>query len=122
MLEQSWKKVYSRTTTKSIPLLQPEHGFSQQNGLERGQIQDWYPNERMVVVPVCLNSDVALQGAWVLYCINWGKGYESLPLLAFRREFDHAVFLEYSKESKLSMSHLGIWNISSDVYDDTKHY
>ena len=42
VLEQSWKKVYSRTTTKSIPLLQPEHGFCQ--------------HEKMVVVPVCLNG------------------------------------------------------------------
>ena len=50
------KKVYSRKTTKSIPLLQPEHGFCRQNGPERGQIQDWYPNEKMVVVSVCLNG------------------------------------------------------------------
>ena len=55
MLEQIWKKVHSRTTTKFISLLQPEHGFCQQNGPERGQVQDWYPNEKMVVVPVCLN-------------------------------------------------------------------
>ena len=39
-LEQSWKKVYSTATTKSIPLLQP----------------DWYPNERMVVVPISFNG------------------------------------------------------------------
>ena len=52
MLEQSQKKLYSTTTAKSIPLLQPEHGFCQQNGLECGQVQDWYPNEKMVVVPV----------------------------------------------------------------------
>ena len=52
MLEQSQKKLYSTTTVKSIPLLQPEHGFCQQNGLECGQVQDWYPNEKMVVVPV----------------------------------------------------------------------
>ena len=45
MLQQSWKKVYSRTTTKSNPLLQPEHGFCQQNGPERGKLQDWYPDE-----------------------------------------------------------------------------
>ena len=61
MLEQSWKKVYSRTTTKSILLLQPKHGFFPQNGPERGQVQDWYPNEKMMVVPVCLNArDVVL--------------------------------------------------------------
>ena len=56
MLEQSLKKVYSRTKTKVVPLLQPEHGFCQQNGPERGQVQDWYPNEKMVVVPSCLNG------------------------------------------------------------------
>ena len=32
------KKISSRTTTKSVPLLQPEHGFCQQNGPERGQL------------------------------------------------------------------------------------
>ena len=42
--------------TKPILLLQLEHGFYQQNGPEHGQIQDWYPNEKMVVVPVCLNK------------------------------------------------------------------
>ena len=56
MLEQISKKVYWRTTTKSVPLLQPEHGFCQQNGPESGQLHDWYPNEKMVVVPVYLNG------------------------------------------------------------------
>ena len=32
------KKKNSRTTTKSVPLLQPEHGFCQQNGPERDQV------------------------------------------------------------------------------------
>ena len=62
MLEQSQKKLYSTTTVKSIPLLQPEHGFCQQNGLECGQVQDWYPNEKMVVVPVCLNGRCCSSG------------------------------------------------------------
>ena len=53
---QSWKKVYSRATTKSTPQVQPEHWFCQMNGPERGQVQNWYPNEKMVVVPVCLNG------------------------------------------------------------------
>ena len=43
--------VYSRAATESIPLFQPELGFCQNNGLECGQTQDWYPNEKMVVVP-----------------------------------------------------------------------
>ena len=55
VLEKNWKKVHSRTTTKLIPLLQSEHEFCQQKGPERGKVQDWYPNEKMVVVPVCLN-------------------------------------------------------------------
>ena len=50
------KKVYSRTITKSIPLSQSGHWFYQQNGPERGQVHDSYLNEKMVVVPVCLNG------------------------------------------------------------------
>ena len=42
----NWKKVYLRTKTRSIPLLQPEYGFCQQNEPERGQVKDWYPNEK----------------------------------------------------------------------------
>ena len=35
----------------------------------------------------------------------------------------NSIFLEYSKEGKLSSSHIGIRNIPADVcYDDTKHY
>ena len=63
------------------------------------------------------------KGAWVLYRIYKGKGDESLPLLAFRRHVINLIFLKYSKEGRLSSSHLGIRNIPSDVcYDDTKHY
>ena len=54
--EQSWKRVYSRTRTKLIALLQPEYVFFWQNGPEHCQVQDWYLNEKMVVVPVCLNG------------------------------------------------------------------
>ena len=39
MLEHSRKKVYSKKTAKSIiPLLQPQHGFCQQNGPEHDQV------------------------------------------------------------------------------------
>ena len=42
--------------------------------------------------------------------------------MAFRRDVINAIFPEYSKEDELSPSHIGIRNISSDVYyDDTKH-
>ena len=68
MLQQSWKKVYSRTTTKSNPLLHPEHGFCQQNGPEHGQLQDWYPDEEIVVVPICLNGRC---------CSSWGESIVS---------------------------------------------
>ena len=69
-LEQSWKKVYSRATTKPIPLLQPEHGFCQKNGSECGKTQDWYPNEKMVAVPVCLNSRCCSLGcAGIVYIV-----------------------------------------------------
>ena len=67
--------------------------------------------------------DVVIQGAWVLYRINKDKGDDSLPLLAFRRHVVTVFFLKYSKEGRLSSSHLGIRNIPLDVcYDDTKHY
>ena len=55
-IKGTWSKVYLRTTTKSMPLLQPEYGFCQQNGPEHGQVQEWYQNEKMVVVPGWLNS------------------------------------------------------------------
>ena len=67
--------------------------------------------------------DVALQGAWVLYRINKDEGDKSLPFLVFSRHIVNAVFLKYSKEGRLSSSHVGIRNIPSDVcYDVTKHY
>ena len=56
MLEQSQKKVYSIATTKSMPMLTPEHVFCQQNRPEPVQLQELYPDEIMVVVPVCLNA------------------------------------------------------------------
>ena len=75
----------------------------------------WFPFVWMV--------DVVIQGAWVLYRINKEKDGESLPLLAFRRYVVNVIFLKYSKEGRLSSSHLGIRNMPSDVCcDDTKHY
>ena len=54
--------------------------------------------------------------------INKDKGDESQPLLTFGRHVN-VIFLKYSKEGRLSWSHLGIRNIPSDIcYDDTKHY
>ena len=45
-------------------------GFFRQNGPERFQAQDWYPNEKMVVVHVCLNVGAVFQNDWVLYHIK----------------------------------------------------
>ena len=60
---------------------------------------------------------------WVLYRINKDEGDESQLLLAFRRDVANAFFFKYSKEGRLSSSHVGIRNIPSDVcYDDTKPY
>ena len=65
---------------------------------------------------------VVLQDRWILYRFNKDEGDESLPLLAFQRDVVNAIFLKY-KESRLSLSHVGIRNISSDVcYDDENYY
>ena len=61
------------------------YGFCRQNGPEHGQAQDWYLNEKMVVTPVFSNG---------LCCYSEVLG--SLP--AFRRDFDNAFFLQYSKK------------------------
>ena len=115
MLEQSWKTIYSRTTIKSVPLLQPEHGFCQQNGPEHGQLQDWYPDEKWWLSPFVWMVDVVLQGVWVLYRVNKDEGNESLPFLVFRRHLVNDVFLKYSKDGRLSSSLVGIRNIPSDI-------
>ena len=66
--------------------------------------------------------DFVIQVAGVLYHINKDKGDESLPLLAFQRYSVNVIFLKYSKEGRLSSSHLGIRNIPSDLcYDGTMH-
>ena len=120
-MQQSWKIVYLRTTTKSNPLLQPEHGFCQQNGPEHGQLQDWYPDEKMLVVPFCLNGRCCSSSA--LYRINKDEGDESLPFLFFWKHIFNTIFLKYSKEGRLSSSHAGIRNIPSDAcYNVTKHF
>ena len=67
--------------------------------------------------------DVVLQGSWVLYRVNKDEGDESLLFLVFRRYVVNAIFLKYSEDGRLSTSHVGIQNISSDTYyEDTKHY
>ena len=120
MLEQSWKKVYSRTTTKSIPLVQPNHEFCQQNGPELGQLRDWYPDEKWSWSLFLWMVDIVPQGAWVLYRITKDEGYKSLPFLVFQRHIVNAIFLKYLKEGRWSSSHVGIRNIL--CYVDGKYY
>ena len=94
MLKQSWKKIYSKTLTKSVQLLPPEHGFCQQNA-RQNVAKYWYLNEKMVLFPpICFLVDVVLQGAWLLYCIKKDEGDESLLVLAFQRHIVNAICLQ----------------------------
>ena len=122
-LEQSWKKYIQEQQSNQFQSYNQSMGFAKrmdQNTAKhrigtRMKKWWWYPF-------VFLMVDVVLQGAWVLYCIKKDKGNEFLPLLASRRDAANAIFLEHSKEGKLSQSHIGIPNIPSDVcYDDTKY-
>ena len=55
------------------------------------------------------------------YC-NVLTKMEAMSFLVFWRHIVNAIFLKYSKEGRLSSSHVGIRNIVSDVcYDVTKH-
>ena len=83
----------------------------------------WWVNEKMMVVPFAWIVDFVLQNAGIFYRINKDEGDESLSLLTFQRNGANAIFLKYSKEGSLSLSHVGIRNVSSDVcYADTRHY
>ena len=65
--------------------------------------------------------DVALQGVWVLHHIS-NEDDECLLLLSFWRDAVNAIFLKHSQEGRLSLSHVGVRNIPSDVcYNNTKH-
>ena len=76
------KKMYSRKRTKSIPLLESEHGFCQKkkdqnvakysNGI---QMKKWWWS------PFIWMVDIVLQFVWVLYRIKKDEGDESLTLL-----------------------------------------
>ena len=43
-------------------MVQPERGLCQQNEQVRDQVQDWYPNEKIVVVFVCLSNRCCSSG------------------------------------------------------------
>ena len=113
VLEQSWKKKFKNNTQNM--------GFV--NRMDQNVTKYWYSNEKMAVVPVCLNGSCCYSLCGVLYHINKDKGHESLPLLSFQRHVVSVIFLKYSKEGRLFSSHLGIPNIPSDVcYDGTEYY
>ena len=123
MLEQSWKKVYLRTTTNQFQCYNQNMGFV--NSIDQSvvnysigiRMKKWWWSVFVWMV------DVVLQGAWILYCVNKDESDESLPFLVFRRHIVNAIFLKYSKESISSSSHVGIRNIPWDICcDDTKHY
>ena len=95
-------------TTKSVPLLQPEHGFFRKNGPKHGPVQDRYPIENMLVVPVCLNGRCySSECADVLLYLK-NEGDDPFSLLAFRRDFVNEIYLKYSKEGRSSSSHIGM--------------
>ena len=105
----------SFTVVTTTWVLSPEWTRTWPSTIIRKKKWWWFPFVWMV--------DVAIHVVWVLYCINKDKDDESLPLPPFLRHADNVIFLKCSKKGRLSSSHLGIWNIPSDVcYDDTKHY
>ena len=77
------------------------------NRMDQNVVEYWYTNEKMVVVPACLNGKC---------CSS-----EYLPLLTFRRRVVNEIFLKYSKEGRLCSSHLGIRNIPSDCNGTRTH-
>ena len=81
VLEQSWKKVYSRTTTKSIPLLRPEYGFCQQNGPELAKytigvrIKKWWWSPFVnVVLKICFSK--------ICYQCNFSEIFKERRIIA----------------------------------------
>ena len=89
-------------------MLPPEHGFYQQNRPENGKVQYWCPNEKMLVIPVCLNGRC--------YSLGWWVSASS----SFSKRSCQYNFLKYSKKGRLSSSYVGIRNTPSDVfYDNT---
>ena len=64
--------------------------------------------------------DVVLQCVWVLYRVNKDEDDESLPLLVFWRNIVDVFFLKYSKEGRLTSSHVRTRSIPSEIcHDDT---
>ena len=83
--------------------------FCQKNEPERGQLQGLYPDEKMVG-PRFFEWQMLffrVQG----YCIILTKmKATSLCLFQFFEDIVNTIFLKYSQEGRLSLSHVGIQN------------
>ena len=112
VVEQSWKETEFKnnnqtnpTVTTRISVLPTEWT---RTWLSTGLVSEW---NWMV--------DVVLQGVWILSRITKDEDDESRFPLAFWRDAVNVIFLRHSNEGRILWSHVGIWNIPSDVcYDD----
>ena len=60
--------------------------------------------------------DVVLRSVWVLHRNSKDGGNECLPLLVFRTDVVHEILLKYSKQRRLSLTHVKIQNIPSNDF------
>ena len=123
-----FKVLYSKLYSKYIQEQQPNEfdcynqdmGFVKKNRPERGQVQDWYPNEKIVVVPIGLNGKCCSLCRYRIILTKM-KAISFCLFQLFNAIFCFQYnFSEYSKEGRLSSSHAEISNFPSDVcYNDT---
>ena len=101
------KETIFENNNQTNSTLQLDNGFCQQNRAEHGQIKDWCPTEKMMVVPNCLQ----ILFFWLCgYCIVIIK-IKAMSLLGFRRDVVNAIFPKYSEESRSFSSYVGIRNM-----------
>ena len=74
------------------------------NRMDQNVTKNWYQNEK--------NGGGSRLFEWYMLLFRV-RGY------SFRRHVINVIFLKYSKEGRLSSSHIGIRDMPSD---DTKHY
>ena len=129
MLEQSWKKK-SRATTKSVPLLQ-SMGFV--NRMDQNVAKYWYPNEKMVVVPVCLNDRCCYSGCvgiasyWQRQRRRWASASSSFSKTCCQCDFseifkERQIILEPFRKSKYHIRYLLWWHKTLPGAIWTKEY
>ena len=109
------EKVYSRRTTKLIPLFQPEHESCRQNGPDCGQVQDWCPNKIIVVVHIFL---LFFKKSGCCVVLTEMKAIIVSDSSNFSKRCCQCMFSEKFKGRQTD--HVGIRNVPSDAcYDDT---